>query len=122
MLSDKHTRNAHLLSEPSNHAARGVPDEDALVRTPLWLTMMKAFPSGNGRWDPKQADGYDSGRLYQSPQDGDGKRTFKLGPIVTMGFKCQKQKQPNPLQQDSPVPSLPHKQTPRKPTPGSSGT
>ncbi|MBW0513789.1 hypothetical protein O181_053504 [Austropuccinia psidii MF-1] len=29
-------------------------------------------------------------------KDGDGKRTFKLGPIVTMGFKRQKQNPPNP--------------------------
>ncbi|MBW0506743.1 hypothetical protein O181_046458 [Austropuccinia psidii MF-1] len=68
MLADKHTRNARLLSDPSDHAARGDPDQDGLVRTPLWLTMMKAFPSGNGRWDPKQADRNDSGRLAQSPQ------------------------------------------------------
>ncbi|MBW0580505.1 hypothetical protein O181_120220 [Austropuccinia psidii MF-1] len=32
------------------------------------------------------------------------------------------QNPPNPPQQDSPVPSLPRKQTPRKPTPGPSGT
>ncbi|MBW0538926.1 hypothetical protein O181_078641 [Austropuccinia psidii MF-1] len=35
---------------------------------------------------------------------------------------CIKQKQPNPLQQDSPVPSLPRKKTPRQPTPGASCT
>ncbi|MBW0555519.1 hypothetical protein O181_095234 [Austropuccinia psidii MF-1] len=114
MLADKHTRNSHSLSNPSNHAARGVPGQDALARTPLWLTMMKAFPSWNGRRNPKQADRNDSRRLSQSPQvlicppplpghnpnitslldrskviiqhmkDGNGERTFKLGLIVTM--------------------------------------
>ncbi|MBW0483693.1 hypothetical protein O181_023408 [Austropuccinia psidii MF-1] len=63
-----------------------------------------------------------------------------------MGFKCQRkfsfsslthcsshnhteffplrieQNQPNPLQQDSPIPSLPHKQTLRQLTPGPRGT
>ncbi|MBW0562146.1 hypothetical protein O181_101861, partial [Austropuccinia psidii MF-1] len=42
-------------------AARGVPTQDALVRTPLWLAMMKVFPSGNGPRDPKQANMNDSG-------------------------------------------------------------
>ncbi|MBW0539372.1 hypothetical protein O181_079087 [Austropuccinia psidii MF-1] len=113
MLADKHTRNACLLSDPSDHVARGVYNQDALVRTPLWSTMIKAFPSRNGHQDPKQGDGNDSGQLAQSPQvsicppllghypmvsslldqskviiwlmkDDDGKRTFKLGPIVTM--------------------------------------
>ncbi|MBW0500368.1 hypothetical protein O181_040083 [Austropuccinia psidii MF-1] len=111
MLADKHTRNFFLLSNPSDHADRGVPAQDALARTPLWLTMMKVFPSGDGQWDPKQANGNDSRQLTLSPQvlicpppllghhpmvtsfldqskviirplkDGDGKRTFKLGPI-----------------------------------------
>ncbi|MBW0560844.1 hypothetical protein O181_100559, partial [Austropuccinia psidii MF-1] len=39
-----------------------------------------------------------------------------------MGFKRQKQKPPNPPQQDSPVTGLPREQTPRQPTPGPSGT
>ncbi|MBW0571641.1 hypothetical protein O181_111356, partial [Austropuccinia psidii MF-1] len=158
MLADKHTRNARFLSNPSNHAARGVPNQDSLARTPLWLTMIKAFPSGNGFRDPKQADGNNFRQLAQSPQvlicpppllghhwmvtslldqskviiqpmkDGDGKRTFELGPIVTMS--CHpwdsntklKQNQPNPPPQDSSVPSFPHKQTARQPTPGPSGT
>ncbi|MBW0537621.1 hypothetical protein O181_077336 [Austropuccinia psidii MF-1] len=94
--------------------ASGVPAQDALARTPLWLTMMKVFPSGNGCWDPKQADGNASGQLAPCPQvlicppplrghhpmvsslvdqrkviihlmkDGNGKRTFELGPIITM--------------------------------------
>ncbi|MBW0502289.1 hypothetical protein O181_042004 [Austropuccinia psidii MF-1] len=68
MLADKHTSNACLLSDPSDHAARGVPDQDALERTPLWSTMMKAIQSGNGHRDPKQADGNNSGQLPQSPQ------------------------------------------------------
>ncbi|MBW0484387.1 hypothetical protein O181_024102 [Austropuccinia psidii MF-1] len=68
MLADKHTRNACFLSKPSDHAARGVPSQDALARTPLWLTMMKVFPSGNGPWDPKQANGNNSRQLALFPQ------------------------------------------------------
>ncbi|MBW0540866.1 hypothetical protein O181_080581 [Austropuccinia psidii MF-1] len=37
--------------------------------------------------------------------------------LSPVGFKCQKQNQPNPLQQDSPVPSLPCEKTPQQPTP-----
>ncbi|MBW0529072.1 hypothetical protein O181_068787 [Austropuccinia psidii MF-1] len=114
MLADKHTRNACLLSDSSNHAARGVPAQDALAKTPLCSTMMKVFPSGNGPRYPKQADGNNSRRLALSLQasicpppllghhpmvtslldrremiiqpmkDGNGKRTFKLGLIITM--------------------------------------
>ncbi|MBW0475743.1 hypothetical protein O181_015458 [Austropuccinia psidii MF-1] len=137
ILAYKHTRNAGSLSDPSDHAARGVPDQDALARTLLWSTMMKAFPSGNGHRDPKQADRNNFGQLAQFPQvvicpppllghhpmltslldrnkviiwpmkDGNGKRTFELGPIVTHGIQ---------------TPNLPCKQTPRQPTPGPSGT
>ncbi|MBW0526699.1 hypothetical protein O181_066414 [Austropuccinia psidii MF-1] len=39
-----------------------------------------------------------------------------------MGFKCQKQTPPNPPQQDSPVPHIPHKKALRQLTPGPSGT
>ncbi|MBW0593901.1 hypothetical protein O181_133616 [Austropuccinia psidii MF-1] len=76
MLADKHTRNVRSLSAPSYHEARGVPAEDALARTPLWSTMMKPFPSVNGRRAPKQANGNDSGRSALStppprpPSDG----------------------------------------------------
>ncbi|MBW0542125.1 hypothetical protein O181_081840 [Austropuccinia psidii MF-1] len=114
MLANNYTRNARLLSNPSDHGARGVPAQDSLARTPLWLTMMKIFPSGNGTRDPKQADGNDSGQLALSPQalifpppllghnpmvtslldqskviilpmkDGNGERTLELGPIVTI--------------------------------------
>ncbi|MBW0480910.1 hypothetical protein O181_020625 [Austropuccinia psidii MF-1] len=117
MLANKHTRNACSLSNPSNCVARGVPAQDTLARTPLWSMMMKALPIGNGFWDPKQADGNASGQLAPCPQvlicpplfqghhpmvtlpldqskgiiqpmkDGDGKRTFELGPILTMS--CQ---------------------------------
>ncbi|MBW0546305.1 hypothetical protein O181_086020 [Austropuccinia psidii MF-1] len=68
MLANKHIRNACLLNNPSDHADIGVPDQDALARTPLWLTIMKEFLSVNGCWDPKQEDGSDYGRLAQSPQ------------------------------------------------------
>ncbi|MBW0576250.1 hypothetical protein O181_115965 [Austropuccinia psidii MF-1] len=114
MLAYKHTRNSHLLSDPSDHAARGVPTQDTLARTLLWSTMMKVFPCGNGHRDPKQADSNDSGQLalslpvlicpphllghhpmvtslldqseviFRPMKDGNGERTFKLGPIVTM--------------------------------------
>ncbi|MBW0467338.1 hypothetical protein O181_007053 [Austropuccinia psidii MF-1] len=39
-----------------------------------------------------------------------------------MGFKCQKQSPQNPLQQDTPIPHMPCKQTPWQLTPGPSGT
>ncbi|MBW0530035.1 hypothetical protein O181_069750 [Austropuccinia psidii MF-1] len=114
MLANKHTRNAPLLSNPSDHVARGVPAQDALARTPLWSTMMKVFPSGNGPWDPKRANRNNYRQLALSLQasifppphlghhpmvtslldrsnmiigpmkDGDGKRQFELGPIITM--------------------------------------
>ncbi|MBW0487405.1 hypothetical protein O181_027120 [Austropuccinia psidii MF-1] len=71
ILANKNTRSACSWSDPSNHTYRGVPNQDALVGTPLWLAMMKAFPSGNGHQDPKQTDGNDSGQLAQSPQDGE---------------------------------------------------
>ncbi|MBW0591473.1 hypothetical protein O181_131188 [Austropuccinia psidii MF-1] len=114
MLANKHTRNVCLLSDPSDHEARGVLVQDTLARTPLWSTMMKPYLSTNGHRDPKQADGNNSGQLALSSQvsispppllghhpmvtslldrskviiwpmkDGNGKWTFKLGPIVTM--------------------------------------
>ncbi|MBW0559546.1 hypothetical protein O181_099261 [Austropuccinia psidii MF-1] len=151
MLSNKHTRNAPFLSNPSNHASRGVPDQHAIVRTPFWSTMMKAFPSGNGCREqfrtispvpssinlstpllghhPMVTSLLDWSKVIIWPmKDGNGKRTFKLGLIVTMS--CHpwdsntklKQNQPNPLQQDSPVRSLPCKPTSWKLTPGLSGT
>ncbi|MBW0495864.1 hypothetical protein O181_035579 [Austropuccinia psidii MF-1] len=116
MLSNKHTKNSCSLCDPSNHAARGVPAQDTLVRTPWWLQMMKAFCSRNGFWDSKQEDGNASGQLALCPRvsicpppflghhpmvtslldqrkvmihtmkDCNGKRTFKLGRIVTMSF------------------------------------
>ncbi|MBW0522838.1 hypothetical protein O181_062553 [Austropuccinia psidii MF-1] len=162
-----------LLSAPSNHEARGVLSQDTLASTPLWSTMMKPYPSANGHWDLKQANGNDSRQLALSPQalicpppllghhpmvtslldlrkviiwpmkDGNGERTFKLGPIVTMSchqwdsnaklsflsppyliylhaiiltfFHYSWSKTP---QQDSPVCSLPRELTPQQPTPG----
>ncbi|MBW0506915.1 hypothetical protein O181_046630 [Austropuccinia psidii MF-1] len=68
MLVEKHTRNACSLCDPSNHADRGVPAQDAIVRTSLCLMMMKAFPRRNGCGDPKQADGNYSGQVGLSPQ------------------------------------------------------
>ncbi|MBW0512078.1 hypothetical protein O181_051793 [Austropuccinia psidii MF-1] len=94
--------------------ARGVPTQNALVRNPLWSTMMIAFPSGNGFQDPKQAGRNDSRKLawfnlvlicpppllghhlmvtsllnqrrviIWPIKDGNDKRTFNLGRIVTM--------------------------------------
>ncbi|MBW0590539.1 hypothetical protein O181_130254 [Austropuccinia psidii MF-1] len=122
MLAEKHTKNACLLCDHSHHAARGVPAEDTLVRTPLWLTMMKAFLSRNGLPNPKLADGKASGGLALCPhvsifstplqghhpvvnslldwrkliiwlmKHGDGKRTLKLGLIVTNGIQTPKKK------------------------------
>ncbi|MBW0569071.1 hypothetical protein O181_108786 [Austropuccinia psidii MF-1] len=157
MLADKHSRNACLLSAPSNNARRGAPNQDTLTRTPLWSTIMKVFASWNGVPDPKLADRNASGQLAWFLQvstcpppllghhpmvtllldwrkviiwpikDGNGKRRFKLRPIFSMS--CHpwdsnskvKQNQLNPLQQDSPIPSLPCRQTPRQLTPGLSG-
>ncbi|MBW0502622.1 hypothetical protein O181_042337 [Austropuccinia psidii MF-1] len=144
--------------------------EEFPPRNPLWSTMMKVFPSGNGHPDRKQADGNNSGRLALSPpvllcpplllghrlmvtslldwhqviiwpmKDGDGKRTFKFGPTVSIGFKHEvsflfrscnhtdffplhiEQNPPNPPQQDSPVPCMLREQAPWQPTPGPSGT
>ncbi|MBW0488078.1 hypothetical protein O181_027793 [Austropuccinia psidii MF-1] len=123
-----HTRNAHLLSNPSDHAARGVPAQDGLARTPLWSMMMKVFPSRNGNRDPKQAERKESAQLaLSSPvtifpppllghhmivtsllewseviiwpmKEGNGERTFKLGPIVTHGIQTPKKPRGNPLQ------------------------
>ncbi|MBW0534318.1 hypothetical protein O181_074033 [Austropuccinia psidii MF-1] len=114
--------------------------------------MKKPYLSANGHWDPKQANGNNSGRLALSPQvlicpprllghhqmvtsllnrseviirlmkDGDGERTFELGPIVTNGIQMPKTKPTESPQQDSPIPSLPRKQTPQQPNPGPSGT
>ncbi|MBW0471763.1 hypothetical protein O181_011478 [Austropuccinia psidii MF-1] len=92
MLTNKHTKNACLLCNTFNHAARGVPAQEALVRNLPLSTMMKAFPSRNGCRNTKQADNY------------------------------PEQNTPNPVQQDSPFPCVPFKQTPWQPTPGLSGT
>ncbi|MBW0554410.1 hypothetical protein O181_094125 [Austropuccinia psidii MF-1] len=119
MLSDKNTRNVLLLSTPSDHVARGVPTQDALARTPLWSTMMKPYPSANGHWDPKQANGNDSGQLALSPQVLICPPTIQWSLPSLTGAKT---KPPEPPRQDSPVPSLPREQTPRQPTPGPSGT
>ncbi|MBW0469224.1 hypothetical protein O181_008939 [Austropuccinia psidii MF-1] len=111
MLADKHKRNSCLLSNPSDHAARRAPDQDALVRTPLWSAMMKAFPSRNGCRDPKEADGNNSRLLALSPQSkviiqpmkhGNGKRTFELGLIVTHGIQTPKHRK---KQTKSPIPN-----------------
>ncbi|MBW0470998.1 hypothetical protein O181_010713 [Austropuccinia psidii MF-1] len=65
--------------------------------------------------------------IIQTSKDGDGKRTFELGMILTM-FCHQwdsnaklKQNQPNRPQQDCPVTSLPCEKAPRRPTSGMSG-
>ncbi|MBW0584524.1 hypothetical protein O181_124239 [Austropuccinia psidii MF-1] len=130
MLADKHTRNVCSLSAPSDHEARGVLAQDALARTPLWSTMMKQYLSANGHRDLKQADGNDSGRLaldYPADEGWRWKEDIQAWAdphhiLSPMGFKLQKQNPPNLPRQDSPVPSLPRKQTLRQPTPGPSGT
>ncbi|MBW0564932.1 hypothetical protein O181_104647 [Austropuccinia psidii MF-1] len=181
MLSDKHTRNAHLWCNPSDHMAGEVWAQDVLVRTPLWLTMMKALLRGHGLHDHKLEDGSAAGSLALCPQvlifppplqghhlmvtsllyrreviiwpikDGNGKRTFELGLIVTMSchpwdsnvkvssyfsslthlYSCNhtkyfsltlEQNPPNPPQKETPVPCMPCEQTPWPPIPGPSGT
>ncbi|MBW0564005.1 hypothetical protein O181_103720 [Austropuccinia psidii MF-1] len=123
MLANKHTRNARLLSDPSDHTARGVPDQDTLARTPLWSTMMKTLPSGNGRRDPKQADGNNSRQLAQMAMARGHLSLGQLSPcLVTHGIQTPKTKPTKSPQQDSPVPSLPRKQTLQQLTPGPSGT
>ncbi|MBW0486212.1 hypothetical protein O181_025927 [Austropuccinia psidii MF-1] len=132
LLTDKHTRNACLLSNLSDHAARGVPAQDAVARTPLWSTMMKVFPSGNGYRDPKQAEGNNSRQLalslpvsicpppllghhpmvtslldwskvlIQTMKDGNGKRISELGPIVTIS--CHPWDSNTKIKQDPPNP------------------
>ncbi|MBW0533793.1 hypothetical protein O181_073508 [Austropuccinia psidii MF-1] len=130
MLANKHTRNARSFSNPCNHAARRVPAQDSLARTPLWLTIMKVFLSGDGHRDPKQANGNDSGQLaldYPANEGWQSQEEIKAWAnhhhvLSPMGFKCQKQNPPNPPKKDSPVPCMPCKQTPCQPTPGPSGT
>ncbi|MBW0542027.1 hypothetical protein O181_081742 [Austropuccinia psidii MF-1] len=79
--------------------------------------------------------------IIRPMKDGNGKRTFDIGPIVTMSchpwdsnakvsfhFRSRnhtevfplhiEQNPPNPPRQDSPVQCMPHEQTPRQPTPG----
>ncbi|MBW0546143.1 hypothetical protein O181_085858 [Austropuccinia psidii MF-1] len=58
---------------------------------------------------------------------GNGKRTFELGPIITMSCHPWDSNSKNkthqiPPQQDSPIQCMPHKKTPWQPTPGPSGT
>ncbi|MBW0581464.1 hypothetical protein O181_121179, partial [Austropuccinia psidii MF-1] len=106
-LANKHARNVCLLSAPSDHAARSALALDALARTPLWSTMMKAYLSANGHRDPKQADG--NRWRWQEDIWAWADCHHVLSP---MGLKCQ----------NSAVPSLPRKQTPWQPTPGPSGT
>ncbi|MBW0508426.1 hypothetical protein O181_048141, partial [Austropuccinia psidii MF-1] len=119
--------------------------------------MMKAFPSWNGHWDPKKPDRNNSGQLAQSHlvficptpllghhpmvtsllnwsnfiirpmKDGDSKRTFELGPNITMSchpWDSNAKKKANyiPPQQYSPIPSMPCEQPLQQPTPGPSGT
>ncbi|MBW0468902.1 hypothetical protein O181_008617 [Austropuccinia psidii MF-1] len=67
MLANKHTRNSRLLSNPSDHAARGVPDQNTPVRTPLWSTMMKASITKQ-KWTPE-------------PQKGRRERFWTIRPV-----------------------------------------
>ncbi|MBW0506012.1 hypothetical protein O181_045727 [Austropuccinia psidii MF-1] len=123
MLTNKHTKNACLLCNTSNHTARGVPEQEALVRTPPLSTMMKAFPSGSGCCNTKQADRNICRQLAWCPQFSFSSLTHFSSHNHTEFFSlCLKQNTPNPAQKDSPFPCVPCKQTPWKPTPGLSGT
>ncbi|MBW0503449.1 hypothetical protein O181_043164 [Austropuccinia psidii MF-1] len=132
MLANKHTESACLLCCHSDHTARGNPLEDTLMRTPLWSTMMKEFPSGNGPPDPKQADRNASRQLAPCPQVSIFPPPL-LGnhPMVTSLLDWREviilpmkdgNDPPNPPQQDTPVPRMPCKQSLRQETPGLSGT
>ncbi|MBW0565605.1 hypothetical protein O181_105320 [Austropuccinia psidii MF-1] len=139
MLADKHTRNVCFLSAPCDHAARGVLAQDALATTPLW-------PPSNCHFtpQPEQSDYLaNEGWQWQGDIQAWADRHQVLLP---MGFKCQskfsfsslshfssrnntdffpllmERNPPDPPRQDSPIPSLPRKQTLRQPTPGPSGT
>ncbi|MBW0468122.1 hypothetical protein O181_007837 [Austropuccinia psidii MF-1] len=68
MLANKNIKNACLLFNPSDHATRGVPMQDALMMTPSWSTMMKAFQRGTGHQSPKQEDRNISRQLAWCPQ------------------------------------------------------
>ncbi|MBW0506920.1 hypothetical protein O181_046635 [Austropuccinia psidii MF-1] len=118
--------------------------------------MMKVFPSRNGNWDPKQADGNNSRQLALSlpvsicpppllghhpmvtsllnwseviiwpMKDGNGERTFELGPIVTMCSHPWDSNGKNKTHQTPPT-RLTHSMyalqaNPAAPTPGPSGT
>ncbi|MBW0554155.1 hypothetical protein O181_093870 [Austropuccinia psidii MF-1] len=109
MLADKHTRNFCSFPAPSDHEARGVLAQDTLGRIPLCpvpssidlsTPLLGHYPMVTSLLDP-------SGVIIRPMKDGNGKRTFKLGPIVTNGIQ---------------TPDLPHEQTLQQPTPGPSGT
>ncbi|MBW0516762.1 hypothetical protein O181_056477 [Austropuccinia psidii MF-1] len=110
MPADKHTRNACLLSNPSKHAARGVPDQDSFVVNNNesipereWtlgpqtgrqeqFRMIIPVPSGIDLSTPPLLGHHpmvtslldQSKVIIRLMKDGNGKRRFELGPIVTM--------------------------------------
>ncbi|MBW0461631.1 hypothetical protein O181_001346 [Austropuccinia psidii MF-1] len=127
MLSNKHTKNsACLLCNTSGHGARGVPAQDSGVRTPLFSLIMKAFPSTNGCCDPKQED-RNFWMISQVPSSINLSTHHPMAtsllnqseviiPTMKDGNGIEKN-QPNSAQEDSPIPHMPHKKTPRQPTP-----
>ncbi|MBW0462369.1 hypothetical protein O181_002084 [Austropuccinia psidii MF-1] len=63
--------------------------------------------------------------IIRPMRDGDGKRKFDLGLIITMSCHPWDSNAKNPLnppRQDSPVPCMPREQTPQQPIPVPSGT
>ncbi|MBW0572627.1 hypothetical protein O181_112342 [Austropuccinia psidii MF-1] len=152
MLANKHTRNVHLLCAPSDHAAGGVlaqrrPCEDSFVvnndetiserewtpgpqagrqeqfrtispvpsRINLSTPLLGQHPMVTSLLDLSEV-------IIRLMKDGNGERTFELGPILTMSChrwdSNAKNKTPNPPRKDSPVPSFPQKKIPGQPTPG----
>ncbi|MBW0496216.1 hypothetical protein O181_035931 [Austropuccinia psidii MF-1] len=135
MLADKHTRNARLLCDPSYHAARRVPAQDALARTPLW-------PISNGHLTPSlERSDYLANKGWRWREDIQAwanchhvlshmglKRQSKFPFSSLIHFRSRnhtaffalhiEQNPPNPPQQDSPIQCMPCKQTLRQPTPG----
>ncbi|MBW0510416.1 hypothetical protein O181_050131 [Austropuccinia psidii MF-1] len=139
MLANKHTSNACSLSDPCKDSF--VVNNDESIPQWEWTPGPQT-----GRWElfrtispvPSSINlstpllGHhlmvtsllDQREVIIWPmKDGNGKRTFELGPIVTMScHSWDSNAKPNPPQQHSPVPSLPRKQTAWQPTPGLNGT
>ncbi|MBW0550239.1 hypothetical protein O181_089954 [Austropuccinia psidii MF-1] len=166
MLANKHTKNAFLLCDHSHHTARGVPAEDTLVvdndesiSELEWTPQLQAgrregfwrispVPSRINFFNPHPVVTSLCNRrevIFWLMKEGDGERTFNLGPNVTMSFHPFdsnfnissyfssrnhtyyfslpiEQNPPNPPQKGTLIPRMPCKKTLQQLTPGLSGT